>query len=347
MESFLKDNKLDHLCDALAAKLTVNEAIDLLAEGRPALLAKCKELGVRKPPDLSAFAKAVANGKRELTGTGVPLIICTYSAGMTSAGGRSLMKPLLEKLKGAGLPDSMVFDNHNEAPYDKLKTFDQYIIALSDAIKAEPISQGRPLIFLAHSHGANAAYGLARAFGPRARALIILGRRSPAQELLGDVFGEPSCKGVGEMAMDKFAVRLGEVYSNATLVVAAQKDPDPSKWIPGMRDSAMAAMAQYSSPVSMTDINDIVAVFGEGVRTGPEQVDPKCVLNTPIFGYCAKEEPNGETAEKMQKWASLTSAGFTLKSFECLHMELPRDDAVIKAVVETCSKLVSGPVAIS
>ena len=63
MEAFLKSNSLDRLCDALNSTLTLDESVALLDEGRPALLAKLKELGVRKPPDLSAFAKAVANAR--------------------------------------------------------------------------------------------------------------------------------------------------------------------------------------------------------------------------------------------------------------------------------------------
>jgi hypothetical protein len=340
MEAFLKDNSLDRLCDALSDKLTLDESLTLLDEGRPALLARLKELGVRKPPDLSAFAKAVANGRREMVGTGVPIIVCLYSAGMTPEGGRSLMKKSLEALAANGFKDSIIYDHHNEKPYDEIPTFDQYVKAVHAQLMEDPLVKGtnRPFIFLAHSHGSNGAYGLAKAVGPKARLLCVLGRRSPTIELIGDVFGEPTCAGIGRMTLQALAVQLGKVYSNDVLQAAAEKDPDETKWIPGFRDAAIAAKAQYSSPVCLCDIDDIVKVFGEGVRGSPTAVEPSCVLKCPIFCATAQETPKGETAEKMDHWRCLTSGAFTHKTFDStLHMELPTAEEVIKAVVEAAA----------
>lgn len=337
MDDFLKANSLERLCDQLSDKLTLDESLSLLDEGRPALLARLKELGVRKPPDLSAFAKAVANGRREMCGTGVPIIVCLYSAGMTPDGGRSLMKKLLQELAANGFKDSIIYDHHNEKPYDEIPTFGEYVKAVHAQLMEDPLVKGtnRPFIFLAHSHGSNGAYGLAKAVGPKARLLCVLGRRSPTVELIGDVFGEPTCAGIGRMSLQAVAVQLGKVYSNEALQAAAEKDADDSKWIPGFRDAAIAAKAQYSSPVCLCDIDDIAKVFGGGVRGDPMTVDPSCVLKCPIFCACAKETPKGETEEKMSKWKCLTAGEFKLLRFDStLHMELPTAEPVIKAVVE-------------
>ena len=335
MEAFLKDSKLDHLCDALSSTLSIDESLSLLEEGRPKLLARLKELGVRKPPDLSAFAKAVANGRRDLIGSGLPVVVCLYSAGMTIAGGRSLMKPMMDALASAGFKDQLTLDHHNEAPYDACKTFDEYSKALHEALNAEPKFKGRPFVLVAHSHGSNGAYGLARLLGPKARILITIGRRPPTVELIGDVFGEPTCAGIAALPAQQFATMLGDAYTNAALVEAVT-DKEESDWLPGFRESVAVAKAQYSSPCCLCDISDMVAYFGEGVRSDPPVVDLGCVLRTPILGIAASaEEAKGETPEKMRKWAALTSAGFSLQEMEkCLHMELPRDARVIKAVVD-------------
>ena len=336
MDAFLKDSKLDHLCDALSTTLTIDESLSLLEEGRPKLLARLKELGVRKPPDLSAFAKAVANGRRDLIGTGMPVVVCLYSAGVTAAGGRSLMKPMMDALASAGFKDQVTLDHHNEAPYDACKTFGEYAKALHEALNAEPKCKGRPFVLVAHSHGSNGAYGLARLLGPKARILITIGRRSPTVELIGDVFGEPTCAGIAALPMQKFATMLGTAYTNRALVEAV-KDKEESNWLSGFRESVAVAKAQYSSPCCLCDVNDMAAYFGEGVRSEPPVVDLGCVLKgTPILGVAASaEEAQGETPEKMRKWAALTSAGFSLQEMDrCLHMELPRDPRVITAVVD-------------
>ena len=191
MEAFLKGAQLDHLCDALASKLTVDEAFSLLEEGRPKLLARLKELGVRKPPELSAIAKAVANGKRQVLGVGLPVVVFTYSTGLSPADGRSLMKPLVDAAKEAGLPDSVVLDHCNEPPFaGKVSTFEEYSAALRDALHAVDQSYaGRPLILVAHSNGTTGAYGLARLLQRRVRLLVVLGRRPPTTPLLPDAIG--------------------------------------------------------------------------------------------------------------------------------------------------------------
>eukprot|EP00966_Prymnesium_polylepis_P212578 4923883-Prymnesium_polylepis.1 len=188
MEAFLANNGLDRLSAQLTT-LTLSDALDLLEEGRPKLMDKLKELGVTKPPDKQAFCKAVANGCREIFGMGLPVLVCTYSAGVSPAYGRELMQPLLLACEAAGFTDQIVLDHQNMPPYEACKNHAEYVRALHDAvIKEKPDRAGRPWVLVAHSHGSSPAYSLARLLGRKCRQLCVLCRRAPHVELLADVF---------------------------------------------------------------------------------------------------------------------------------------------------------------
>ena len=111
--------------------------------------------------------------RRQLMGVGLPVLVCSYSAGVTNSIGRGLMKPLLDMCRSNGLTDAVVVGHHNESPYDKCETFSEYVAAVRDAIIAEqPDRLGRPWVLVAHSHGSNVAYGLARLLGPKVRQVL-------------------------------------------------------------------------------------------------------------------------------------------------------------------------------
>jgi hypothetical protein len=52
-----------------------------------------------------------------------PLLVCLYSAGLTSAQGRSLMGRVLGAARSAGVEDSLVLDHYTEFP--DCTTYDQ------------------------------------------------------------------------------------------------------------------------------------------------------------------------------------------------------------------------------
>ena len=149
-----------------------DEAFVLLAEGRPKLLDRLKELGVSKIPDRQAFAKAVANGKRELVGVGTPVLVATYPTGLSPADGRSLMQPIIDAASAAGFTDSIVLDHCNEPPYKgKCSTFEEYALALRETLYKTADFKWRPLVIVSHSNGSVGAYGLARLMQNKVRAL--------------------------------------------------------------------------------------------------------------------------------------------------------------------------------
>jgi pimeloyl-ACP methyl ester carboxylesterase len=221
MEDFLKGAKLDHLCDALVSKLSIDDAFGLLDQGRPKLLDKLKELGVSKIPERQAFAKAIANGKRELVGAGLPVLVITYSTGLQPAEGRDLMKPIVEAAAAAGFVDSVVLDHCNEAPYKgTVSSNDEYARALRDTVyKAKEGYDGRPLVVVAHSNGTVGAYGLARLLGSKVRALCVLGRRPPSMPLLPDAIGVQTIAEVMALSAHDLAQRMSTAYDNAVLQV--------------------------------------------------------------------------------------------------------------------------------
>ena len=331
MEAFLKSNSLDRLCDALNSTLTLDESVALLDEGRPALLAKLKELGVRKPPDLSAFAKAVANARREIMGSGAPVLVCMYSAGVTQTSGNSLLAPCISAAKAKGLTDVVVLDHHNFPPFDAHTDFTVYVQALYDTVIAGQADRAtRPWVLLAHSHGATGCYGLARLLGPRLRAFVVLGRRAAHVELIDDVFGCATGQAIKELGLHKLTQQLARVYVNPTLE-AATSDEDASKWLPMFKEVADIVMAQYSSPVSLCDAEGIEKAIGSSpVKIG-----------APITAVVSRTETEkGETREKVARWAELTKGAFALEVAECDHMDLPANPAVIKLFADEVARVV-------
>lgn len=330
MDAFLKENKLDHLCDALATSLTLQESLTVLDQGRPKLLEKLKELGVTKIPDRQAFAKAVSNQRRNILGAGAPVVVCMYSAGVNKQTGRSLMSKLLSACSDAGLPDQIVLDHHNEAPYDVHTSFDAYIDALYDTVIAEkPDRATRPWVLLAHSHGATGTYGLARKLGPKVRALVVIGRRAPHVELLDDVLGVSTGQQVGEMGLRDVAQRIGAVYSNQALE-AGTASADEAKWAPSFLEVANIIRAQYASACSLCAADAIAAYMGT-----PDALPAHAKLPAPILAISStRETPQGETRVKVERWAELTTGAFRLDAVDCDHMAMPNDERCVQMTLE-------------
>ncbi|KAL1511208.1 hypothetical protein AB1Y20_006022 [Prymnesium parvum] len=330
MEGFLESAGLQRLSEQLSGKLSLSDALELLDEGRPKLMEKLKELGVTKPPDKQAFCKAVANGRREIFGTGKPIVVCTYSAGVTPKVGRDIMQPLLNACKQLGLTDQVVLDHHNEPPYDACKTHSEYIMRLRDTVIGQDPERGsRPWILLAHSHGSVAAYSLARLLGPKVRHVCILCRRAPTVELLHDVFGVATCEEIEAMPMREFAQTLGSVYANPTLL-AMTRGEDVSKWSASAQETVKIAQSQYMAHAGLCSAVDIAKEIGERGSLSPDALihAPILVVTTP------QETEKGETAAKAAPWAELTSAKCSMEQVDAAHMEVPAHASTIQLVVD-------------
>ena len=330
MDAFLKENELDHLCDVLGT-FSLQDSLAILDEGRPKLLEKLKELGVAKIPDRQKVAKALSTQRRSILGTGAPVLVCLYSAGVNKTTGRQLMSKLLGACERAGLKDQMVLDHHNEPPNDAHTSYEAYVDALHAAVVAEkPERATRPWVLVTHSHGSTGAYGLARKLQAKVRALVVIGRRAAHVELLQDVFGVPTSAAVGQMPLHNIAQILADVYVNETLKHGTA-NPDESSWAASFVEVAKIVRDQYSSPCSLCAADTIAEVIGDPSEALPSSSR----LTAPILAIVSTQETRqGETREKVARWRELTSSKFALEAVDCEHMAMPSDDRVIKMVLE-------------
>ena len=341
MEGLLRDNGLEHLSELLSSSLTINESLDILEQqGRPKLLDRLKELGVSKVPERQKVAKALANAQRDLTGTGLPVLVAFFGAALPRDAGVKNLELLLEAAKNAGFKDQVILDHMNVAPYDKCATFGEYVAALYKSLMDAPERQSRPFVFVAHSQGTVPAYGLAQLVGPKARALCVIGRRPPTMEVIKELFGVATGPEVLELRRPFIAEALGKAYANEALEMG--KDMQEASWPSYLATAVDLARVQYSSPCSLMAQNDIDAFFGisSAAATDVAVPPPKYVLSIPILAIAGNEESSGETAQKMQGWSAFTAPNaFTMVRVAATHMDMPGSRETIDAVIAALKPL--------
>jgi len=234
-----------------------------------------------------------------------PLLVALYSAGLTPSQGRSLLGRVLAAARAAGVEDSLVLDHHTSHP--ACKTFDEYIAALAAQVE-EAAGSARPVVLLAHSHGAVAAYGLARALGPRVRKLLVVARRpphGPQSLLLQEVWGV--CSAGEFVALPGPAILSGLVAAYRSSSLAPHARSPEAAWPPPVTETVGLARELYGSPIALCAEADIVAALGSMEPPSPPP------LALPIVALAAAgEAPAGETGAKMRGWASLTRGRFAL-----------------------------------
>ncbi|KAL3912488.1 MAG: hypothetical protein SGPRY_008321 [Prymnesium sp.] len=329
MDELLVSAGLSRLSERLSS-LSLAEALALLEEGRPSLLARLAQLGLTSPPDKQAVCKAVALKRRHMCGVGLPVLVCAYSSGVTRSVGRTIMQPLLSACAEIGLSDQIVVDHHNEPEYCTSSTLSEYAARLRDTvIREKPDREQRPWVLLAHSHGCVAAYGLARLLGPQVRHMCILCCRAPTIEMLHDVFGVRTCEEVGMIPDRQFAHSLGSAYANETLL-AMTKTEDSSNWSSSARETIEIARSQYMSPVGLCSMIDIVKEIG--LR---DELPASAILKAPMLVITTpRETDRGETEPKTAAWAELTSGACQMEQVDEAHMEVPTHSRTIMLVVK-------------
>jgi surfactin synthase thioesterase subunit len=177
------------------------------------------------------------------------------------------------------------------------------------AVNVAAGSVSRPVLLLAHSHGAVAAYGLARALGPRARKLLICARRSvhgPTTPLLREVWGVDTTSSFGQLSDEALLRGLVAAYQSSAL--APHADTPRASWPPAVAESVALARRLYTSPLGLCSEEDIVRALGSfEPPEGPPPLSVRVVARA-----AGREAAQGETAAKMGEWGRLTSGGFRL-----------------------------------
>ena len=328
MESLLKDAGLEHL-NATLASLSLTEAFAL---SRPQLLDRLKEMGVAKIPERQKVAKAIATGRRELEGTGLPIIVVAYSTGLSPENGREKMQPLIQAAKDAGFVDSIVLDHANVLdPNMECQTLDALVDKMLEIVWAvNETWRSRPWILIGHSNGCVPAYGLARRLGPKVRLCCVLGRRPPTAPLVPELFGCNTVAEVGTLSAHELAQRMATVYENGFLK-AMTASPDVTKWSQTAIDAVEIARQQYGHPCLLCCPAEITASI-----CSPGADPPLAArISAPIVGIASSREPaEAETAAKMAEWATLTTGGFQLEALDTDHMGLATHAKAIQMVLE-------------
>lgn len=303
---FLADNKLESHASALQAE-TLASLLELLdLEGRAALLDRLKELGVASPPIRQKVAKALASYAR---GTGVPLLVCFFSGGMTLPQGQSLLKQWLERAASdLQLKDQVVLPHIGEpgCGCESVEWAD-YIDWCQSQVYANPEDAMRPVVIVGHSHGAVASYALARRLGKRVLKLCVVCRRPPHAPLLDEVL-EVDC---GAKMIDYDASKLIERFHAAwsNPVLAPHVGKPETTWPSLVTELVDVIRKQYTyTPGGSTDFQLVT-----GVERKP--------ISAPVFAVAAGQEaPLGETFAKMQSWKELTSGTCEVEKVDASHM---------------------------
>mmetsp|Transcript_15284 Transcript_15284/g.42613 ORF Transcript_15284/g.42613 Transcript_15284/m.42613 type:complete len:221 (-) Transcript_15284:341-1003(-) len=191
--------------------------------------------------------------------------------------------------------------------------YNRYIAALVTDINKKTGNASRAILLLAHSHGAVAAYGLARALGPRAKKLIICARRSvhgPAPSLLDEVWGVATTAEFSALSDEHILEGLVAAYKSIAL--APHVKSPKSLWPEGIAETVSLARKLYTSPLGLCSKEDIVRALGSFEPPGGSPP-----LSLPIVALAAAlEAPKGETGDKMRDWAKLTSGAFKLHTVQ-------------------------------
>lgn len=316
-------------CAAALRDTPFADALAALDDGRPALLALLKNAGVLALPDRQALAKALAASRRAAVGVGPPRLVCFYSAGLDRAQGRSLMGKFLKSASAAGLADPLVLDHYTDEAFGGCADFDAYVTALVCIIDSDPAHAGRPILLCAHSHGAVAAYGVARRLGKRVRLLSVLARRPPSMPLLPDVWGVSTATEFAKLERAAVLGGLARAYRSPMLLPHA--DAAEELWPASVKQTVDAVVPLYTSSLALCSHDDITATLGS---TPPPIV-------APVFAIAAtREVAEGETADKMSGWAALTSDSFTLRQVEADHMGLALSREAHDQIIDAMTRYV-------
>ena len=318
-------------------------------------LAKLKELGVSSLKSRQAVANALSKERRAAIGHGMPVLVCLYSSGLEPQTGRELLAPVMNLAAKGPLPgcngsdamSTLVLDLPDKAPHGSrsLRSYEEYISSLIDEIDAAPERRGRPLILVAHSLGAFAAYRIACRLGERVRHLTLVTVRAPlAVSALDEIFPGVPAERVAELTDEALLAGFANAWSSKNLSMYVGRPT--TAWAPAVRSAVAMLRAQFLDPATgYLGIRRQYAAAGAPLPFAQVAVEyaataaplplaqvaveyaataaplPLAQVVAPILCICSgREPPQGETAEKMQAWAELTTARMELVVVDETHM---------------------------
>ena len=117
LSAMLAGAGLAHLQDCMRDE-TRDGLVEMMQNDRAKLLPHLKSAGVAKLPERQKIRDLLRDFIAETYGVGAPILVCTYSAGMSPKHGRDLLQPWLSAASTAGLGDQVVLDHYYSPPYE-------------------------------------------------------------------------------------------------------------------------------------------------------------------------------------------------------------------------------------
>jgi len=298
--------KLQHLDQAAIEGMVLADK----AENMAAL----KALGIDKLPERQKLSNTLSKKKRAVEGFGMPVLVCFYGSGLSHEVGVASCETITALARGGCLHlhgpkltgkwstfpfDSVITLPHFDQPPFRekgLRSWDEYISEVIAQIDGHAARRGRPLLIAAHSYGAAEAYHLAARLGRRVRHVTIIASRVPSEGHLDETQLIPDDDSDG--ALLKWAVSQWGLASLQKFVGVPEE-----QWTSSAREAVATLRQQFFSQIPLS-------------RRPPE----KKVL-APVLGIVSAQEPaHGETAERMQGWAEVTTGGFELVTVPESHL---------------------------
>jgi pimeloyl-ACP methyl ester carboxylesterase len=306
VSQLLSETGLSALGEALAGATLQGLTTTLHERGRASLMDDLKARGVARPPDRQKLAKAIAALAR---GSGLPIMACFFSGGMTEAQGHDMLKLWLrEAAEKVDLRDQVVLPHIGEAGVtDGSLIWDDYVRRCEELIYAPQGHKGRPVVIVAHSHGCVGAYALARRLGTRVLKLCVVCRRPPQAGLLDEVLGIASGAEISSIAPHTLISTFHKAWASPALEQLSKAEVLP----PAGLTLVETIRRQYAHTPGAS--GDAHLVVGKDLA--------KAKIPVPIYALAASQEsPLGETLAKMQGWHELSSVGCEVVEVDASHM---------------------------
>eukprot|EP00933_Yihiella_yeosuensis_P073057 TRINITY_DN81636_c0_g1_i1.p1 TRINITY_DN81636_c0_g1~~TRINITY_DN81636_c0_g1_i1.p1 ORF type:complete len:382 (-),score=53.01 TRINITY_DN81636_c0_g1_i1:73-1188(-) len=252
---------------------------------------------------------AVQVGKEEVAPIleSMPLLVLLPSGGMMKEQGEKQFKAFLDTAARSGFKDHLILHHFPEPPLDSCKDYQELTLALAKKIDENPLYRGRKIVLIGHSLGTTRAYGLAKVLKDRCIKFYAVACRPPSLPIFDEVFGVKSYAELDTLKDEEILRSMVGAWRNK--ILESFKDREPEKWPKFVTDVLSGFRRQYCSACTPAGSKDLHEVLGD---------EPE--ISTPIFAIAANQELQlGETPERCERYAELTTGGFQFEVVEGDH----------------------------